>query len=56
VTAAFLGFVVDRYDPLIVSKLNNIMREGKYKEEVWKELTGKAVEELNQEWRRSLVR
>ncbi len=56
VTAAFLGFVVDKYDPLIVGKLNNIMREGKYKEEVWKELTGKAVEELNQEWRRSLVR
>jgi len=56
VTAAFLGFVVEKYDPLIVSKLNNIMREGKYKEEVWKELTGKAVEELNQEWRRSLVR
>jgi hypothetical protein len=56
VTAAFLGFVVEKYDPQIVTKLNAIMREGKYKEEVWKELTGKTVEELNQEWRRSLVR
>lgn len=56
VSAAFLGFLVDKYDPLIVSKLNAIMRAGKYTEEVWKELTGKPVEELNQEWRRSFVR
>ena len=37
-------------------KLNAIMREGKYKEEVWKEITGKTVEELNQQWRASLVK
>jgi hypothetical protein len=56
VTAAFLGFVVDKYNPMIVTKLNSIMREGKYKEDVWKEITGKTIEELNQEWRKSLVR
>ncbi len=56
VTAAFLGFVVDKYQPLLVNKLNALMREGKYKEEAWKELTGKTLEELNQDWRRSLAR
>jgi hypothetical protein len=56
VTAAFLDYVSQKHDPLIVKKLNNIMRDGQYKEEVWKELTGKTVEELNQDWRRSLAR
>lgn len=56
VTAAFLGFVVEKYNPSLVTKMNAIMRDGKYSEDVWKELTGKTVEELNQEWRRSLVK
>jgi hypothetical protein len=56
VTAAFLAYVTEQHDPLIVTKLNSIMRAGKYREEVWKEITGKTVEELNQEWRRSLVK
>lgn len=56
VTAAFLNFATEKYDPKLVYKLNSIMREGKYREEVWKEFTGKTVEELNQDWRRSLVR
>jgi hypothetical protein len=56
VTAAFLAFVGDKYDKALVRKLNAIMREGKYKEEVWKELTGKTVEELGEEWKASLRR
>jgi hypothetical protein len=56
VTASFLNFTAEKYDPKLISKLNTIMREGKYQEEVWKELTGKTVDELNQEWRRTLVR
>jgi hypothetical protein len=56
VTASFLNYVTTQYDPRLVIKLNAIMRDGKYQEEVWKELTGKTVEELNQEWRRTLVR
>jgi hypothetical protein len=55
VTAAFLAFVADRYDPQIVRKLNAIMREGKYKVDVWKELTGKSVEELAREWQNALA-
>ena len=55
-TAAFLAFVTDKYDPQIVRKLNALMREGKYKPEVWKELTGLTVEELGREWQKSLAR
>jgi hypothetical protein len=55
-TAAFLAFVTDKYDPQIVRKLNAVMREGKYKPEVWKEFTGLTVEELGREWQKSLAR
>jgi hypothetical protein len=56
VTAAFLAYVSDKYDKELVRKLNQRMREGKYKEEVWKELTGKTVTELDEEWRKTLKR
>lgn len=55
-TAAFLAFVSDKYDPQAVTKLNALLRENKYDAGAWKALTGKTVEELNQEWRRSLAR
>jgi hypothetical protein len=55
-TAAFLAFVTEKYDPQVVNKLNARMRANRYDVGVWKELTGKTVEELNQEWRRSLAR
>ena len=55
-TAAFLAFVSASYDPKFVTKLNAVLREGKYSVETWKSLTGKSIEELNQEWRRLLVR
>lgn len=54
-TAAFLAFVSDKYDPTLVNKLNALLRHNKYDAGVWKMLTGKTVEELNQEWRRSLA-
>jgi Peptidase of plants and bacteria len=54
VTAAFLAFVSDKYDQELVRKVNARMREGKYKEEVFKELTGKTVKELEDEWKASL--
>jgi hypothetical protein len=54
-TAAFLAFVTEKYDKDLVRKLNAAMREGKYKEELWKELTGKTVVELGQEWKKSLA-
>jgi hypothetical protein len=54
VTAAFLAYATDKYDKDLVRKLNHSMREGKYKEEMFKELTGKTVQELDEEWRLSL--
>jgi Peptidase of plants and bacteria len=53
-TAAFLAFVAEKYDKGLVLKLNKLMREGKYKEEVFKDLTGKTVQELDEDWRTSL--
>ena len=55
-TAAFLAFVTQRYDRQAVPKLNAMCREGRYTPEAWRTLTGKSVEELNQEWRQSLAR
>ena len=55
-TAAFLAYVSRRYDKALVSKLNAAMRAGKYKGDVFKELTGKTAQELDKEWRQTLKR
>jgi Peptidase of plants and bacteria len=54
VTAAFLAYVTEKYDKEIVRKLNAALRAGAYKEDLFKECTGKAVKELDEEWRASL--
>lgn len=54
VTAAFLAYLTEKYDKLIVRKLNTMMREGEYKEEIFQKLTGKTLEQLGEEWRASL--
>ncbi len=51
VTAAFLAYLVEKYDPKTVLKLNQSMREGNYEPEIFKQLTGKNVEDLDSEWR-----
>jgi hypothetical protein len=53
-TAAFLNYVAEKYDPQLVNTLNKAMREGEYKEAIWKSLTKKTVQELDEEWRASL--
>jgi hypothetical protein len=55
-TASFLAFVAEKYDKGLVLKLNKLMREGKYKEDAFKELTGKTVQELDEEWLKSLAK
>ena len=55
-SAAFLAYVTQKYDKELVRKINALLREGKYKEEVFKELTGKTVEELGEEWKASIRR
>lgn len=54
VSARFLNDVAETYDKDLVVKLNKAMREGTYKEEMFKELTGKTLPELDEEWRASL--
>jgi len=54
VTAAFLAFITNKYDKNLVPKLNALMRDGKYKDEVFREFTGKTLKELDEEWRESI--
>jgi hypothetical protein len=54
ISANFLNFAVEKYDPEIIQKLNAALRQRKYNDDLWKELTGKTVQELNDEWKASL--
>ena len=56
VTAAFLAYVTDKYDKELVKKVNKLMREGRYKKEIFQELTGKNLEELDKEWVATLTK
>ena len=55
-TAAFLAYLVETYDKDIVRKLNRALREGRYQEGLFRQITGKTVQELDDEWRASLRR
>jgi hypothetical protein len=51
ITGNFLDWVSRNYDEAIVRKLNAAARQGEYREELWKESTGKSVQELGDEWK-----
>jgi len=53
-TGHFLNYVLNKYDKDVVKKLNAAMREGKYSDELWKQSTGKTLEELGKEWKETL--
>ena len=50
VSANFLNWVSEKYDPAIVAQVNAVAREGKYTPAFWKESTGKTIDELGAEW------
>ena len=52
VTGNFLNWVTQKYDKNMVQKLNAAGRGGKYNEAIWKEATGKTLQELGEEWRK----
>src|SRR4051812_15285159 len=52
VSGNFLNWVTENYDKQIVQKLNAAARAGKYKEALWKDYTGKTVQELGDEWKK----
>lgn len=54
VSANFLNYVTEKYDKDIVKKLNAAAREGKYNEAIWKDATGKTLQELGTEWKQAL--
>jgi hypothetical protein len=53
-TGHFLDYLTKEYDKEIVKKLNAAMREGRYSDDLWKEITGKTADELGQEWKQTL--
>lgn len=52
--AAFLNWAQETYDKELVVKLNAACRRGEYDAGLWKEYTGKTLEELGAEWKESL--
>jgi len=50
ITANFLNFVTAKYDRHIITKLNHALRQGQYYEDMWVDVTGKTLQELNEEW------
>jgi hypothetical protein len=53
ISANFLNYVVEKYDPnkTLIAKVNAACREGRYTDELWAELTGKSLTDLNDEWK-----
>ena len=43
-----------KYDKDLIRKLNAAMREGRYTDDIWKEVAGKTAEELGREWKDTL--
>jgi hypothetical protein len=56
VSANFLNWVSESYDKHLVEKLNAALRDGLYKEEMWKDLTGKTLQELGDAWKENLAK
>jgi Peptidase of plants and bacteria len=56
VSANFLDYVVENYgkDKGLITKVNAACRQGTYTDDLWKELTGKALPDLNEEWKAAL--
>lgn len=53
-SARFLAFVREKYDKTLIAELNRRMREGRYSDDAFRELTGKDLKELDEEWRATL--
>jgi hypothetical protein len=53
VSGNFLNWAVEKYDRELVTKLNAAARQGRYREDLWKEYTGKTLPELGEAWRES---
>ncbi len=54
ISGNFMNWVTETYDKDLVRKLNAAARQGNYTEDLWKEFTGRTVQELGDEWKASL--
>jgi hypothetical protein len=54
ISANFLHWVAGKYDKDIVKQMNAAMRERRYSPDLWREYTGKTVQELGDEWKKEL--
>ncbi len=50
----FLKYVAEHYDKQIMAELNEASYFGKYSDDLWKQHTGKTVEQLGSEWEKSI--
>jgi hypothetical protein len=50
ISGNFLDWVTRTHDKEVVRKLNATCREGKYTEQLWKDWTGKTIQELADDW------
>lgn len=55
ISANFLHWVAEKYDKDIVKQMNAAMRERRYSPDLWKQYTGKSVEDLGAEWKKDLA-
>jgi len=51
ISANFLNWVSQTYDKDLIRKLNGSARAGNYTESLWKDWTGRTVQELGHEWK-----
>jgi hypothetical protein len=54
ISGNFLNWVTETYDRNIVRKLSAAARQGRYREDLWKEANGRILQELGEDWKRSL--
>ena len=55
-TANFLNWVVTKYDPELVTRLNAAARAGTYTDDFWRQRTGHTAAELAEEWKAALAK
>jgi hypothetical protein len=56
VSANFLDWATQNYEPDLVSKLNVALREGKYNDDLWVKLTGRKLRQLGDDWKSRRIR
>jgi hypothetical protein len=54
-SANFLNWVGKQHGTDLVPKMNAVIRQGRYRDELWKDWTGHALSELGEQWKSALI-